>query len=254
MNPTFSIIIPSFNQSDFIEYTLLNIVELKNRASSNGIKIEILLFDSCSNSTTQQIIGKYKSIFDILVVEKDKGQYDAINNGILKCSGDYWTWLNTDDLLNIDGFFKVVEILKINSSIDYIYGGVTYINEKGETLKTVDTWKLNLNELVTREPAIFQPGSFFKKSFSNKIGLLKSYQCCFDYEYILRCLKNNANVYQCNFAVSQFRYYTTSKTGSIMPIFIREQLIISKDYGRKWYHYLTSFSKLRLIKHFLFPR
>ena len=249
-----SIIVPSYNQVEFITYTLKNLAEIKKKATVVGIFIEILVFDSESNERVQQIIRDYQQEFDFVEIKKDKGQYDAINKGILKCSGDYWTWLNTDDLLDIDGFFKLVDVLTANSSIDYIYGGVTYINEKGETLKTVDTWKLSLDQLVTEEPAIFQPGSFFKKSFTDKIGLLKSYQCCFDYEYILRCIKNNANVYQCNYAVSQFRYYKTSKTGSITPIFIREQLIISKDYGRKWYHYLSSFSKLRLLKHLLFPR
>lgn len=249
-----SIIVPSYNQDEYIAYTLKNLAEIKKKAAVVGIFIEILVFDSESNERVQQIIRDYQQEFDFVEIKKDKGQYDAINKGILKCSGDYWTWLNTDDLLDIDGFFKIVDVLTANSSIDYIYGGVTYINEKGETLKTVDTWKLSLDQLVTEEPAIFQPGSFFKKSFTDKIGLLKSYQCCFDYEYILRCIKNNANVYQCNYAVSQFRYYKTSKTGSITPIFIREQLIISKDYGRKWYHYLSSFSKLRLLKHLLFPR
>jgi glycosyltransferase involved in cell wall biosynthesis len=254
MSLTFSIIVPSYNQPDYIEFTCQNLAELKQKSSQHSIKIEVLLFDSCSNSATQEIIQKYKSIFDVLVVEKDKGQYDAINQGIEKCTGEYWTWLNTDDLLDIDGFFKLVDVLKGNISIDYIYGGVSYINEKGDFLKTINTWELNLEQLVTKEPSVFQPGSFFKKSFTDKIGLLKSYRCCFDYEYILRCMKNNATIYQCDFAVSKFRYYKTSKTGSITPIFIREQLLISKDYGRKWYHYLTSFSKLRLLKHLLFPR
>jgi glycosyltransferase involved in cell wall biosynthesis len=252
--PSFSIIVPSYNQPNYIEFTCLNLQELKSKAAEKGIRIELLLFDSCSNSETQLVIEKYRTLFDHIIIEKDKGQYDAINHGILKCTGDYWTWLNTDDLLDIEGFLKIESVLNANPSIDYIYGGVTYINEYGEKIKTIDPWMLSLNLLVTKEPSIFQPGSFFKKSFTDKIGLLKSYQCCFDYEYILRCLKNQAIIYQCNTSVSQFRYYKTSKTGSITPIFIREQLLISFDYGRKWYHYLTFFSKLRLLKHLLFPR
>ncbi len=253
-NIKFSIIVPSFNQDQFIDLTLKNLAEIKKQSLGKGIDIEILVFDSESNPKVQKIINEYKNIIDYIEIKKDNGQYDAINKGILKCSGDYWTWLNTDDLLDINGFFKLVHTLKYDSSIDYIYGAITYINETGDELKTINTWKLDFKQLTTKEPAIFQPGSFFKKNFTNKIGLLKSYQCCFDYEYILRCLKNNANIYQCNFSVSQFRYYKTSKTGSITTIFIKEQLLISKDYGRKWYHYLTSFSKLRLLKHFIFPR
>jgi glycosyltransferase involved in cell wall biosynthesis len=249
-----SIIVPSYNQDEYIVYTLKNLAEIKKKATVVGIFIEILVFDSESNERVQQIIRDYQQEIDFVEIKKDKGQYDAINKGILKCSGDYWTWLNTDDLLDIDGFFKLVDVLKLNPNIDYIYGGITYINERGESLKTVDSWELSLDQLVTREPSIFQPGSFFKKTFTDKIGLLKSYQCCFDYEFILRCIKNNAIVYQCDFSVSQFRYYKTSKTGSITPIFIKEQLLISHDYGRKWHHYLTLFSKLRLLKHLLFPK
>ena len=249
-----SIIVPSFNQELFIADTLKNLVEIKQKAIEKGIGFEILIFDSESNKKVQDIITEFKGFIDFIEIKKDLGQYDAINKGIKKCTGDYWTWLNTDDLLDIDGFFKLVYVLKLNPNIDYIYGGITYINERGESLKTVNSWELSLDQLVTREPSIFQPGSFFKKTFTDKIGLLKSYQCCFDYEFILRCIKNNAIVYQCDLSVSQFRYYKTSKTGSITPIFIKEQLLISHDYGRKWHHYLTLFSKLRLLKHLLFPK
>ncbi|MES2762083.1 MAG: glycosyltransferase [Bacteroidota bacterium] len=249
-----SIIVPSYNQDEFIGYTLKNLAEIKSKASDKGIKIEILVFDSESNSSVQKIMNEHKEVIDFLEVKKDNGQYDAINKGITKCTGDYWTWLNTDDLLDIDGFFKLVDVLKKDTSIDYIYGGVTYIDESGKQIKTVDTWALSLEQLITKEPAIFQPGSFFKKSFTDNIGLLRPYQCCFDYEYILRCLKNKAVIHMCNFPVSQFRYYKTSKTGSITPVFIREQLEISREYGRKWFHYLTGFSRLRLFKHLLFPR
>ncbi|MBL7921768.1 MAG: glycosyltransferase [Bacteroidia bacterium] len=250
----FSIIVPSFNQEQFIGDTLRNLAEIKQKASAKGLEIEILVFDSESNTAVQEQINKYRQFIDFLEVEKDKGQYDAINKGILKCTGNYWTWLNTDDLLNVEGFFKLVDILKANTNIDYIYGGVNYINEKGEMTKQYHSYPLDFKILYSHTPAIFQPGSFFKKKFTDKIGLLKPYQCCFDYEYILRCFKNKAVIYCCDFIVSDFRFYKTSKSGSITSIFIKEQLQISKDYGRKFFHFLTPFSYLRLTKHFLFPR
>jgi len=201
-----------------------------------------------------EIIDQFRSAIDYIEVKKDKGQYDAINKGVLKCTGDYWTWLNTDDLLDFEGFFKVAEILRAQGEIDYIYGHVTYIDEQERRMKTVKTWDLTTEFLVTKEPAIFQPGSWFKKSFTDKIGLLLNYECCFDYEYILRLLKNKAVFYKCEFAVSNFRFYSASKTGSKTVQFIKEQQVISKNYGRRWYSYLTAFSHLRLVKHFLFPR
>ena len=250
----FSIIVPSFNQELFIDKTLRNLVEIKQKAKDKGVDVEILVFDSESNSAVQQEINKYREFFDFVEIKKDKGQYDAINKGIKKVTGDYWTWLNTDDLLNTDGFFKLTEILKQNNKIDYIYGGVNYIDERGNTTNVYNSYALDFKTLYSHTPAIFQPGSFFRKDFTDKIGELKPYQCCVDYEYILRCFKNNANIFCCDFVVSNFRFYKTSKSGSITTIFIKEQLVISENYGRKWFHFLTWFSYLRLIKHFLFPR
>lgn len=250
----FSIIIPSYNQENYIEVTLLNVLDLKQKAKAKNLNIEILLFDSESNSAVQEIIEKYKEQLDFVEIKKDKGQSDAINKGIKACSGDYWTWLNTDDTLDIDGFFKLVEILNSNSDIDYIYGGVNYMDAKGNYMSTYKAYPLSLQKLVHHDPAIFQPGSFFKTSFTKKIGMLSDYRCCFDYEYVLRCIKNDANLYCCDFALANFRYYTGSKTGSIIPVFIREQLLISKDYGRTELSYMTWFARLRLLKHKLFPR
>lgn len=250
----FSIIIPSYNQSDYIEKTLRNVFEIKEAARQNNVDVEVLLFDSESNQAVLSIIKKYQDKLDVIEIKKDNGQFDAINKGILKCSGDYWTWLNTDDTLDLKGFLKTVEVLKKDPAIDYIYGSVDYMNENDEYLRSYPSYLIDLNTMVTKVPAIFQQGSFFKKKFTDNIGLLKQYDCCFDYEFVLRCLKNGAKVYACDFKVANFRLHSQSKTGSIIPRFIKDQLVISKEYGRKWYHFLSWFSHLRLIKHKIFPR
>jgi len=250
----FSIIIPSYNQSDYIEKTLRNVFEIKEAAKAVNTEVEVLLFDSESNEDVQSVLRQYRDKIDVLEIKKDAGQFDAINKGILKCTGDYWTWLNTDDTLDVNGFLKLTEILMKDPRIDYIYGSVDYINEKDEYIRSYPAYEIDLVTMITKVPAIFQQGSFFRKGFTDKIGLLKNYNCCFDYEYVLRCLKNQARIHMCNFKVSNFRQHSVSKTGSLTPVFIREQLRISELYGRKWFHFLTWFSHLRLIKHKLFPR
>ncbi len=250
----FSIIIPSYNQPEFIEQTLKNTVAIKNLSGINGCEVEILLFDSNSKKEVQAIIEKYKHKLDVVEIAKDKGQYDAINKGILKCTGDYWTWLNTDDLLNVEGFFELVKLLKQKPDIDYIYGGINHIDAEGNLLKYYKPYKVSFKRMATHTPGIFQQGSFFRTEFTKKVGFLNTYNCCFDYDYVLRVLQANANMYVCDFLVADFRHHNLSKTGSIIPVFIKEQLTISEKYGRKWFHFLSWFSHLRLIKHKLFPR
>lgn len=245
----FSIIIPSYNQPQYIEQTFKNVAELKLVASQNGHEIEALILDSCSVQEVQDIIKKYNSIFDYIDISKDNGQYDAINKGITKATGDYWAWLNTDDLIDVNGFVKLTNILKTNSTIDYIYGGVRHINEAGNFIRDVNAKHLSLNDLVNDNSGIYQPCSFFRKKFTDKIGLLEKYNCCFDYEYILRILSNNGKIYACDFIVASFRLHDSSKTGSIIPVFMKEQLEISKKYGRNFFSKHTLIANLRLLKH-----
>jgi glycosyltransferase involved in cell wall biosynthesis len=248
----YSVIIPSFNQDRFIRETLENVVQLKSKAAKKNIEVEILLFDNESNEKVQNIINEYRTSIDVIKIEKDKGQFDAINKGILKCRGDYWTWLNTDDLINEEGFFRIVHILEHSKSlIDYIYGDIEVIDESSRRIKVVKAENLKLDIMINDSPGINQPGSFFRKKFTEQIGLLKNYRCCFDYEYVIRLLKNKGKIYPCNFIVSSFRYYNDSKSGSLVKTFIREQLQISKEYGRKTFSKLSMISFARLIKRFI---
>ena len=234
-----SVIIPSFNQLDFMEYTFQNLEALKLALSIVDVDLEILLFDNCSVEEVQCCIKKYSKLFDYIEIRKDNGQYDAINKGMLRLTGNYWTWLNTDDLIDINGCLKIINILERNPNIDYIYGNTMIIDEKGNSVKEYIVNKLTINSLTNNSTTIVQPGSFFKTSFSKKIGLLEAYNCCFDYEYILRLLKNNGYAYRINEIVSHFRYYSTSKSGSLKSKFINEQLLISKYYNRNFVSKLT---------------
>jgi glycosyltransferase involved in cell wall biosynthesis len=250
----FSVIVPSYNQHQFIEDTLLNLITLKKEAIKHGNEVEVLLFDSMSNQQVQEIIERHKGQLDYVEIARDNGQYDAINKGIARCTGTYWTWLNTDDLMDVDGFLKIAGILKADPAIDYIYGAIDYINDKGEVIRHVPSYPLRFDRMVRRLPGIFQQGSFFRKAFTDKVGLLRRFNCCFDYEYVLRCLEKGAKVHQCDFRVAFFRQHNQTKTDRLTPVFINEQLIISHEYGRKFWHFNTWFSYLRLLKHQLFPR
>lgn len=246
--PTFSFIIPSFNQDKYIRETLQNLTDLKKEAASKNIAVQLILADNCSDSNTLSIIDDFKDEIDNLFIEKDKGQYDAINKGLAVVAGDYWTWVNTDDLIDKEGFFKIAETIANNPDIDYIYGNVGYIDENSKFYKTYNSGHFTINSLVNTDASISQPGSFFKTSFTQKIGSLAAFQFAFDYEYILRCLKNNARVKKLECTVAFFRYYTTSKSGSKDYRFLKEQMVISKQYGRNLLSKLTFMLTIRILK------
>lgn len=244
----YSIIVPSYNQHKFIKETLENLSVLKNLASKNNIGIQVIVIDNCSDTPTSRIIQHYKNSIDNLVIEKDKGQYDAINKGMKLVKGEYWTWLNTDDLIDVEGFFKLAAHLERHEDIDYIYGDVAYIDADSKFHKNSTTGELSLDKLISIDASISQPGSFFKTGFTRKIGELAPFHFAFDYEYILRCLKNNAKVFKLDANVAYFRYYNDSKSGSKDYRFLKEQVKINTLYGGKLFSRLGLLLRLRILK------
>ena len=88
-----SIVIPSFNQGAFIERTIQSVLAQSCR------DYELIVVDAVSTDETQEILRRYANQCSYVVVEKDKGQADAINKGVRLASGRFVTWLNSDDLL-----------------------------------------------------------------------------------------------------------------------------------------------------------
>ena len=248
----YSIIVPSFNQETFIKETLDNLAELKVKAEGKNIFIQVIIIDNCSGPATLNIINSHKDSINNLVIEKDKGQYDAINKGLKLVKGAYWTWLNTDDLIDHDGFFAIAAYLEDHPDTDYIYGDVAYIDEHSQFNKDSTTGSLTLEKLVFKDASISQPGSFFRKSFTDSIGELSPFHFAFDYEYILRCLKNKAKVVKLANNAAYFRYYKTSKSGSQDFRFLKEQLTINKLYGGQFFSRLSLLLRLRILKRKLF--
>ena len=89
--PKITIITPSYNQGQFIEETILSVI---NQGYPN---LEYIIMDGGSTDNTVEVIKKYSDHINYWVSEKDKGQSNAINKGLHRATGDIINWLNSDD-------------------------------------------------------------------------------------------------------------------------------------------------------------
>ena len=89
--PKISIIVPSYNQCEFIEETIRSIL------LQNYPNLELIIIDGGSNDGTVDIIKRYDSWINYWISEDDKGQSYAINKGFQKVTGDWVGWQNSDE-------------------------------------------------------------------------------------------------------------------------------------------------------------
>lgn len=130
--PKVSIIIPVYNGHDF----LANAIECALMQSYSNIEIIVVNDGSNDNGKTEKIAKSYGK--RIRYFYKDNGGVSsALNYGIQKMEGEYFSWLSHDDGYAADKIKDSVELLINNNQI----GGNTiaftsgiYIDSKGKEL------------------------------------------------------------------------------------------------------------------------
>jgi hypothetical protein len=89
--PRISIVTPSFNQGRFLPETIDSVL------AQRYPNLEYVVIDGGSTDHSADVIRSREKDLAAWVSEKDGGQYDAINKGFAKTTGDVMAWLNSDD-------------------------------------------------------------------------------------------------------------------------------------------------------------
>jgi len=225
-----SIVTPSFNQAQFLEETILSVL---NQSYQN---IEYIIIDGGSSDGSIDIIKKYADRLTYWVSEKDEGQAHAINKGFEKCSGEIFAYLNSDDLLEQDAVEKMVNAFKQFPADAIIYGKCTDINEQSKPLKDAVGRQIDFTEMLKYKmlPKIHQPACFFNRTFLSRVPLFREdLHYAFDYEFILSLMKRG-NVRFIEDNIARFRYHNNSKTVSKTKDMYLEKMRVQRLYGSQY--------------------
>lgn len=169
-----SIIIPSFNQGQYLEETLISIISQKSD------EIEIIVMDGGSTDNSVDVIMKYSKYIAYWQSNKDKGQSDAINSGFRKATGEYVTWLNSDDVLLPGALNLILGYFDVYPDINWFLGNVLWLNKHGNVIKVgkveKECWFWNKHYLFSNGG----PTAIMKREYLLSIGALRE-----DFHYMM---------------------------------------------------------------------
>jgi glycosyltransferase involved in cell wall biosynthesis len=244
--PKISIITPSYNQGQFIERTILSIVNQKYQ------NLEYFVIDGGSTDNTLEIIKKYQNKIKYWISEKDKGQTDAINKGMQRATGDIVCYINSDDVL-LPGSLKYVgDFFSKNNNVDFIMGISLEIDLNDFITKYTHSI---INKWFAKHGCynINQQGMFWRRSIFDRIGFFRTdFHACMDAEFVIRALTNKIPIKVINKPLGAIRVYSTTKTAIGGDIWDKDWTEIQNKYNgfvrnKKSIYYLI-YGFVKLIK------
>lgn len=165
--PKISVVMPSYNQSQFIEEAIRSVLMQKYP------DLEFIIIDGGSTDNTLEIINKYAPWITYWVSEPDDGQGQAINKGIQKAIGDILFWLNSDDLVLPGAFEIVAKEFMMNPETQIVVGQAKQIDGTGKIIGDLRSYFIDWEELATNpRNSIRQISTFFSRDLFEKYGYI----------------------------------------------------------------------------------
>ncbi len=184
--PLISLITVVFNGENLIAETLQSAIHQTYK------NIELIIVDGASTDNTLNVVKQFQSQIGIVISEKDKGIYDAMNKGIKAAKGEWIYFLNVGDSFYDEQVLEDI-FTRINlTNYDFIYAKVQTKNEP-TGINYITGEAITFKDFFSRYPICHQ-ATFTRKNAFKKIGLYDTqYRLAADTEWFARFFKLQPN-------------------------------------------------------------
>ena len=216
--PKISVVIPSYNQGNFLEETILSILNQKYP------KLELIIIDGKSRDNTLEVIKKYSDSIDYFVSENDKGQSNALNKGFEVATGDICSYLNSDDIY-LDNIFRKISELYLKEKYKWICSDILI----GDSIENSKIWEARILsfESFCAEQTIGQQGVFWENNCLKKPWFDENLNYVLDHYFFINLYKKFGSPKYLNEKGAFFRIHKDSKTSKYEDILFKERELIT---------------------------
>lgn len=208
--PTLTVVTPSYNQAAYLESTIRSVLTQGYPA------LEYFVIDGGSSDASRSIIEHYAPALSGWVSERDRGQVDAILKGLNRATGDWFIWINSDDVLAPGALWTVAAAIQ-QGEVDLVGGVTQQFDEQGGRGKVVCR-QLDVRSLILEQMPSgcrwHQPAIWMRRAAMIASGIDTSSHFRFDYELLIRYLHRFPRVRYLGDTLAWFRFHSESKTVS----------------------------------------
>lgn len=158
-HPFISVIMPVYNGEAYIEDALNSIFD---QQYSN---LEIIIVDDGSTDRTAEIIqAKYPHV--LLLHQSNQGPASAKNLGIAHATGEYFAFLDADDLWIDKKIQSQVEKFNTNPELDIVFGHVVQFYSEDASMEIRSKYRCNTEKM----PAYIDSAMIIKRESFMRVG------------------------------------------------------------------------------------
>lgn len=224
--PFFSIIIPTFNQSHFLQSALKSVF---NQTFKN---FEIIVIDNYSTDLTSEVIREYKNKI-IYKKIRNKGIIAKSRNiGIKLARGKWIAFLDSDDFWSKNKL-KIIKNFIFNSKIDIICHSTWIIESEKKKIKlwSYGPYKKNFYKYLLKYGNKFSTSaSLVKKNFLDKSKITFNEDRRFitseDYSFFMNLAKLNAKICFIDKPLGYQRFHKNSASANKKKHLISTKLLL----------------------------
>lgn len=164
-----SILIASFNNGKFIGECIESALKQKNWYPN----IEIICCDDCSTDESLDIIKKNSKEIKILINDSHLGVGKTKKILIENSTGDYFIFLDSDDVLEENCLQILISSFLINNNLSIVYSDSYTINERNDIIQNGGRSKKIFSELIdeTYEYPIFHLVMYNRQKYNLTDGI-----------------------------------------------------------------------------------
>ena len=206
--PRFSVVIPTLNQAETIEDTLLSLIH------QNYPNLEIIVADGGSSDATASVLNRYREHLNAVLPGPDKGQSDAINKGFARASGDIFFWLNSDDYLLPGALWRVAASFQADANLEFVVGAGDVISLDHQFLRHIPPMAMDEATMLNwkNDQWVMQQCCFWTKELWQRVGGVdEQLHLLMDYDLWFR-FSRRTRAAMINEKLAVMRFYPETKT------------------------------------------